>query len=79
MNLTEYLETAPWGEAARLARALGCSQSRITEYKRGIRTPSPGRAVEISRLTLGRVSLEELCPRINWAEVRGKRRTVGGR
>lgn len=70
MNLQEYLAQAPRGEAARLARALGCSECRITEYKRGLRYPRAGRAAEISRLTCGRVSIAELCPREDWKKVR---------
>lgn len=70
MKLQEFLDAAPRGEAARLARALGCSEARISEYKRGSRIPRPDRAAEISRLTLGRVSLAELCPGYDWATVR---------
>lgn len=70
MTLQEYLSIAPRGEAARLARALGCSESRITEYKRGRMSPRPDRAAEISRLTCGRVSIAELCPREDWKKVR---------
>ncbi len=81
MKLQEFLDTAPRGEAARLARALGCSEARISEYKRGRRIPRPDRAAEISRLTLGRVSLSELCPSCDWATVRAalraKSRPVG--
>lgn len=70
MTLQEFLKSAPRGEAARLARALGCSEVRISEYKRGVRSPRPERAAEICRLTCGRVSIAELCPRENWKKVR---------
>lgn len=70
MTLDEYLKQAPRGEAARLARALGCAISRITEYRYGRKSPRPSRAAEISRLTCGRVSIAELCPREDWKGVK---------
>lgn len=76
MNLQKYLSEAPRGEAARLARALGCSEARITEYKRGMRTPRPERAAEICRLTCGRVTIAELCPREDWNKVRAALRSI---
>ena len=60
MLLDDYLKKSPRGEAARLARALGCGESRIVEYRRGRRTPRLSRALEIEKLTGRQVRVADL-------------------
>ncbi len=60
MNLKTYLEKHPRGEAARLARAIGCHETRITEYKNGKRSPGIERALLIERLTGRQVKAADL-------------------
>lgn len=55
MQLGDYLQQSPRGEAARLARALSVPASHISEYVRGKRTVPAKKAVALERATFGRV------------------------
>ena len=60
MKLAEYLATAPKGEQARLARAVGVQQVRIADYRLGRRKPTVAKAIRIAVATDCAVRPEDL-------------------
>ena len=62
MTLDEYFATKPYGEASRLAEAVGCSRGRMSNYRKRKAYPNPQRALRIVETTGGLVTLDDLRP-----------------
>ena len=63
-----------FGTQTKLAKAVGLSQTIISEYLNGVKRPSAEIAIRIETATKGRVTVEDLRPDIPWHVIRGKRR-----
>ena len=73
MKLDEYMSARPRGERTRLARALGCSLSFVSQMISG-ESRVPDDALEkVIAFSNGLVSIEDLRPDVDWAFLRGKK------
>jgi DNA-binding transcriptional regulator YdaS (Cro superfamily) len=59
MGLKEYLETTTQADIARL---LGCSQGLVSQWLSGVQRVTAERAVQIEKVTDGKVTAAELRP-----------------
>lgn len=64
MTLQEYFGDKPYGSKAEMAKALGVSKTWMALIINGLRVPSPELALEIERLTDGKVRRIDLRPDI---------------
>jgi DNA-binding transcriptional regulator YdaS (Cro superfamily) len=60
------------GSQRLLAGQVGVSVSMVSQWCTGARPLPPDRAIAIERATSGAVTVEELCPDIDWSVIRGK-------
>ncbi|EBB0053825.1 helix-turn-helix domain-containing protein [Salmonella enterica] len=66
MNLKNYINQSPKGEAKRLAECLGVSKSYMSQMISGLAAINPERCVVIERETLGAVTRRDLRPSDWW-------------
>jgi DNA-binding transcriptional regulator YdaS (Cro superfamily) len=64
MTLQEYFEGKPYGSKAEMAKALGVTKTWMTQVISGRTVPSPELALEIERITNGKVLRVDLRPDI---------------
>jgi DNA-binding transcriptional regulator YdaS (Cro superfamily) len=87
MTLDEYIDSKPYGEMARLARASGLAWNTLVYLRAGERVPTYATASAIIRATGGAVTLHDLFNPRPWsaakraraAKRRAKRRSNGKR
>jgi DNA-binding transcriptional regulator YdaS (Cro superfamily) len=59
------------GSQEQLAKAVGLSQSAVSQYVTGSKRPSAEIAIRIEKATSGSVKCEELRPDVPWHVIRG--------
>ena len=64
MTLYEYFLERPLGERAKMARLLGISTTWMSRLSHGKSKPSSYLAIEIEKITEGKVKRQELLPEI---------------
>lgn len=67
-KLILYIEN--YSSQTDLARALGVTVPAVYQWLRGLRPIPPRLAVEIERLTDGKVTANDICPFIDWDFIR---------
>lgn len=68
MNLKNYLQSSPRGEATRLAAELNVSLSYLSQMASGTAPMSPARCVEIEQKTNGAVPRQDSKPN-DWKDI----------
>lgn len=59
------------GDRAAFAKSIGIAPAYLFQLEHGTRKPTPKMAVAIERETKGLLKVEELCPDVDWAVIRG--------
>lgn len=77
MDLRTYLNAAPRGAGAQLARDLGVAPETVSQWKAGSKRPSIEHAIRVERITRGVVRVEDLRPDMDWSFMRRKARRDG--
>lgn len=67
MELADYVK--PWGEKARLARAMACDSQLVGQWADGQRPVPVNRRPHIERHTAGKVTCEEQGTDATWVRV----------
>lgn len=69
MLLRTYVQTAPRGAAAALARALSVNPVMVVQWSSGAKPVASDRCPAIERATEGKVTCEEMRPDVVWHRV----------
>lgn len=69
MNLRTYLEQAPRGAGAKIARAVGVHAVMVSQWAAGSKQIPEDRAPALEAATEGSVRCEEVCPEARWVRV----------
>lgn len=64
------------GSQAKLAQAIGTTQTAISQFASGSKRPSAETAIRVEMATRGMVRAEEIRPDIPWHVIRGKRKAA---
>lgn len=66
MELRTYLDSAPRGTAAAIAKAVNVSPVMVTQWANGVKDVPPERCLAIERATGGKVTRADLRPDDYW-------------